>query len=370
MRRLNPRPATRAGDSGAVAALVAVLVSTGLLFGLGAVTVDLGQVYAERRQVQNGADAAALAVAADCATRATCDTSSAGRAKSLADANAADGRTSVLGVCGSGRATLAPCTGTGDPALATCPASPSGVRGYARVRTGTLTAGGSTLLPAAFVRALTGRAGSGTAVRACAIAAWGVPAGLDDVLPLTISECEWLLATANGTTFVADGLNATPLQEVALKLHSTTDRTGCASVGGAFADLPGGFGWLAANSACRAAVTNGGNVAADPGVSASGCAGDAVAGAVGTVIHLPIYEAAWGSGSGGTYRIAGFAAFHLSGYYLPGAHPNKVASPVGGNLCRGSDKCVYGWFTQALVPGGGALGNGTDFGSRVVALTG
>ena len=38
-----------------------------VLLGVGALVIDVGALYAERRQLQNGADAAALAVAADCA---------------------------------------------------------------------------------------------------------------------------------------------------------------------------------------------------------------------------------------------------------------------------------------------------------------
>ena len=38
-----------------------------VLIGVGALVIDSGALYAERRQLQNGADAAALAVAQDCA---------------------------------------------------------------------------------------------------------------------------------------------------------------------------------------------------------------------------------------------------------------------------------------------------------------
>ena len=66
----------------------------------------------------------------------------------------------------------------------------------------------------------------------------------------------------------------------------------------------------------------------------------------------------------------GFAAFYLSGYNLPGAHPGRVASPAGGHLCQGSDKCIYGWFTAGLVPGPGRIGSGPPMGATVVNLSG
>ena len=47
--------------------LVAVLLGGGVLLGLGAMVIDVGQLYQERAELQNGADAAALAVAKSCA---------------------------------------------------------------------------------------------------------------------------------------------------------------------------------------------------------------------------------------------------------------------------------------------------------------
>lgn len=360
-----------AGERGAAAVLVAVLLGSGVLLGMAALTVDVGQVYAERRQLQNGADAAALAVAAACATSASCDTSTGGLARSMANANADDGTTTVASVCGSGNASLPACSGGAATLLTGCPAAPANARGWVQVGTLTTTTGGSTLLPPAFARALPGNRGyAGTAVRACAQAGWGPPAGLDGVVPLILSECEWYAATSDGRAFAGrPPYPPFPAGEVALLLHSTTERGGCPSSGGAYADLPGGFGWLASGVDCQVSVSEAGLVGADPGVAASTCS-DVVSAKVGSVLYLPVFSQAWGSGSGGTYRISGFAAFYLSGYNLPGAHPSRVASPSGGHLCRGSDKCVYGWFTQGLVPRSGAIGHGRPMGATVVAMTG
>ena len=46
---------------------VAVLIGGGVLFGMGALVIDVGQLYQNRAELQNGADAAALAVAKSCA---------------------------------------------------------------------------------------------------------------------------------------------------------------------------------------------------------------------------------------------------------------------------------------------------------------
>src|SRR5665811_2480716 len=53
------------GESGATAVIVALLMIP--LFGFAAISIDVGGLYFERRQLQNGADAAALAIAQDCA---------------------------------------------------------------------------------------------------------------------------------------------------------------------------------------------------------------------------------------------------------------------------------------------------------------
>jgi hypothetical protein len=152
-----------------------------------------------------------------------------------------------------------------------------------------------------------------------------------------------------------------------LKLHSTSERGGCPSSGGAYGDLPGGFGWLQ-SSGCNTTVSAGGTVFADPGVSASSCA-DQLAALVGTLLYLPVFDQASGTGADGQYHIQGFAAFYLDGYVLPGAHPTTVNPHGGVTKCKGSDKCIYGWFTQGLVPTGGTIG-GPSMGAKVVALTG
>jgi len=85
MRRLSAQRLRR--DDGAVAVITALLMVA--LLGFAAVSVDVGANYAERRQLQNGADAAALAVAQEssCRTSATPTTT----AQTLVQANVNDG---------------------------------------------------------------------------------------------------------------------------------------------------------------------------------------------------------------------------------------------------------------------------------------
>jgi len=62
----------REREDGAIAIIVAMLFFFGVMLALGALTVDVGNINADRRQLQNGADAVALAVAQTCAKTGTC----------------------------------------------------------------------------------------------------------------------------------------------------------------------------------------------------------------------------------------------------------------------------------------------------------
>jgi Flp pilus assembly protein TadG len=52
-------------ERGAIGVVVALLMIP--LMGFAAIAIDVSAMYAERPQLQNGADAAALAIAQDCA---------------------------------------------------------------------------------------------------------------------------------------------------------------------------------------------------------------------------------------------------------------------------------------------------------------
>src|SRR4051794_5378472 len=133
MRRLT-------GDEGAVAIIVALLAV--VLLGFGALVVDVGALYSERRELQSGADASALAIAADCAAGAcgAVDQTSS----QYADANSSDHVSGVEEVCGSG------------PGLTACaippPTTPGS--GYVRVTTRTEQADGSNLVPPFLARVI------------------------------------------------------------------------------------------------------------------------------------------------------------------------------------------------------------------------
>jgi len=363
----------RRDDRGAVATLVVILFAGGVLLGMGALVIDVGQLYSERAQLQNGADAAALAVAQGCATGAsTCDPSTSGTAQNYANQNALDSAAGVTLVCGNdGAGTLAGCpASTGE--LTDCPAAPASGTTYVDVHTATRTSGGSTLLPPSLARALPGNSGyAGTTVLACARAAWGSPSGATG-LALTVSFCEWSAATSDGTSYATPPpYPPNPLppstMDRSLQLHGSGSDCGGGASGW---DVPGGFGWLDDPSGTCSASVDVDNIYHDnTGVSAGNSCKTALETARDnrTVVFIPVYDGASGTGHNGYYHLKGFAAFVVTGYHLPGFTAPSWLS--GESYCSGSDKCVYGFFTQGLVPSAGAIG-GPNLGATVVELTG
>jgi len=363
----------RREDRGAVATIVAVLAAGGVLLGMGALVIDVGQLYAERAELQNGADAAALAVASGCAKgAASCDPSTTGTARSYANGNAKDGTSAVSLVCGNNGAGTLPGCPASTAAMTSCPPAPAAGTTYVDVHTSTRTAGGSTLLPPVLARALAGNAGyPGTTVLACARASWAAPQSAT-ALAMTISYCEWNAATAGGTSYAQpppyppNPLPPTSAERV-LQLHSSGSACGGGPSGW---DLPGGFGWLDdPNGDCTGFVDVNNTYHDSSGVAASGACKTALANLQTnrTLVYLPVYDGAGGSGHGGTYHLKGFAAFVVTGYRLSGfSTPSWL---TGLDRCTGSSKCVYGYFTQGLIPSAGALG-GPSMGASVVQLAG
>jgi hypothetical protein len=160
------------GDRGAVAALVAILVSSGVLLGMGALVVDVGILWAERTSLVAGADAAAVGVAKACiANNDDCTTGDMRRlADRYASRNSRDGRAdaAVCGVLPSGPSWLPSCSGL-NPAL--CQGSRPSGQPFVEVHSISERPGGSTVLPPAFAGSLTGN--GATEVRACARVSWG-----------------------------------------------------------------------------------------------------------------------------------------------------------------------------------------------------
>jgi predicted HD phosphohydrolase len=160
-------------EQGAIAIMVTILLGSGVLLGVAALVVDVGNLYAERGQLQSGADASAMAVAAECET-GTCDnfqdpdlqTMLMPVAKKYANANAKDGHTKVTWICGRwGNLRSCPAQASG---LAACIGTPP-AEDYIEIRVQTEMSDGSTLLPPTFATAMAGKSGyRGQSLATCA----------------------------------------------------------------------------------------------------------------------------------------------------------------------------------------------------------
>lgn len=328
--------------------LIFVTLSLVVMIGLVAFAVDTGALYQERRELQNGADAAAIAIAEDCAlTPASCVQATANAtAAAYADANAGDAATAVDEVdLDAGAKTV-------------------------QVDVSTETSSGGTIFKPFFAQVM---GFSGSTVHATASAAWGFPSGLA-TFPLIISECEW----ERETNFGADlhPSDVIPPVGTPTTLYFHTGNGGqwhdpCAAVAGQDTDgdgkLPGGFGWLDTGGGdCVADVDENDWVYTDPGSSPSnGCSASEVEDLIlDQIIFVPWFNDIDGTGANGQYHVAGFGAFYVTGYNFGG----QYKEPHGAVPCSGQLRCLEGYFMEATIPDGD-LG-GTDHGVIVVKFTG
>ena len=376
-------------DRGAIAVLTAIVAT--VLFGFGALVIDVGMLYAERRELQNGADAAALAVAQRCGSDGCAGVSGAAiesDTQRYADGAAVDDAENLV-LC-SDLQQLSPCT----PDVTDLP---EGTKGYVQALTRTGDATGTSLVPAVLGRVVDSDY-DGQTVSATALAAWGVPARMRS-LPLTFSRCEFNALTDNRTTFApappypngktypvgwqedlvffkrpvnsAWPAPIDPSDPVCTGLHTK----------GPGADAPGGFGWLpVTDDECEVTTTAGEPIGGNPGVGVPQPCRTELVDEIGHVVALPVYRFTNDlGGSNVSYEIDGYAAFLITGYRIRG---NGVflekRSFVTNKFCTdgipkdwpnaGSMDCISGYFVSGVVRGRGAIGPGEDLGARVVQL--
>lgn len=362
------------GERGAIGVLVAVLIGGGVLVGMGALVIDVGQLYQERAELQGGADAAALGVAKTCALAVCLPVVSAG----YADANASrlTGRTEGVSlVCGSGGLIKGLLLGSCPPSngqLTDCPAPPAG-SSYVDVNTTTQLANGSSLLPPAFARTLLGNRGfRGSHVNACAQAEWGAPT-VAVVAGLSISACEWDQATNQGNSFAAappypPNQVPAPSDDQVLHMHGTGPTGGCGAEGSG-AEAAANFSWTDDPGGNCGLSINGNIFGGSAGLSVSQPCRTLLSSARAnkTVIFVAVYVSVSGNNNNLSLRLKGFAAFVVTGYHMGGFTAGDWLN--GSNDCTGNDFCLNGYFTTALIPSGRGIG-GLDLGADIIRLTG
>ena len=324
-------------DDGATVVIVAI--SMVALIGIVGLVIDVGLIFGERRQLSRGADAAVLAVAADCATKAKpCDDDTAlATGEAYADSNADDGAAAIDAM-----------------ELDTA-------ERRVWMRTKTIDAAdGTDLLDLLFMPVF---GYDGLTVHAEATAIWGYPTGAQ-ALPLIISQCEY-----ERWVDPEDG----PDEDltVTIYFHDGNSTEDCNAQAGQDTDgdgiLSGGFGWLTTDGNCSAIVEDEDWVGEDPGASpSSGCSADDLRALIlDKTVLIPYFDDTQGLGANGEYHIAGVGAFHITGYNFGGQYkePSTSLAP-----CSGDERCISGYFTTAVTDEG-ELG-GQDFGVVVVRLVG
>lgn len=326
-----------ADERGATTVIVAGLMV--VLLGFAALAVDVGAIYAEKAQLQNGADAAALAIATDCAGGSCGSSTSTGN--QFADDNANDNTSG---------------------AVVTFPAATT-----VRVVTNARDTGGQDSFSLFFARAM---GFDTTTVDASAEATWGSPSSAT-TLPWTVSECVFKkylspaqLASLNSTgTFTGDPIPT----HVTLRYD-----TNAPAVGGCVAQngyQPGGFGWLETNSGCSTDISISAVVQGQPGNHfPNGATCDSVlAHIMDEPALIPLFKTAAQNGNKTKYTLIGFAAFQVTGYKFDGGQQLDPAAPS----CTGNCRAIQGYFSRfvSLEEGSQVTGGIPNYGASVVTLT-
>jgi Flp pilus assembly protein TadG len=310
-------------ERGASAVMVAVLMIP--ILGFMAIALDVGALYAERAQLQNGADSAALAIAQDCANGA-CGTSAA-RAAELANDNANDAAANVL-----------------------TPVFPTGHS--VKVTSSTREAGsGAGAISHPFARFI---GTDSTTVSATATAEWGSPGAGATTLPIAISYCEFR-----------------PSLDGTLQLIRYDQQLQCAGRDGH--PIPGGFGWLERiPGECGSYIDlDDATMPSEPGNSYPGTCDATMSTIKGDTILVPIFDgASVKSGPATSYHIYAFAAFTITGWKLSGGtkKPEVDLDPAA-PACTGNCRGIQGYFDHWVsIEAAGAELGGPDLGASIVRL--
>jgi Flp pilus assembly protein TadG len=300
MGRIGPR------DRGAVAIIVAIgLIG---LIAFGAYVIDVGAMFEERRDLQTGAEAAALAAATDAAETGVCDDSSAAaydQAQTLASRNANDGKAWVLNgdiVCDGNEVTVT-----------------------ARTWDDVDNDGEINFVLAPVI------GNDSKAVSAVASATWGAISGTQTTVPIIFSSCEWSVAMG-----IDDPVNNPPTADdfpsEYRKIYLHDDNAN------------GGGGGQAAPPQCK--YGPGQDVDGNPG--SLGCQ---LSDIKGQKLLVPVFDDIPDNGNPcgappgqPCYHVFGFATFDVEDVDLTGGQWRN-----NGNICNANQRCLGGRFTDFVL---------------------
>ena len=368
MRRVNMRD-----QDGAIAVITALLVI--VLVGFAAIAVDVGALYLERRELQNGADAAALAIAQDCTvgvSTAGCSDpgSRVATARTYADANANDLASSVAdtGVTldlaaqkVTVEATTKDLSSADISRLAHWFAPVLGIDATEVKAKGAAIFGSVSLSGEPHIPITVGR---------CELEYWTAggfyyPTNTPD--PLTLGDSypfppNWYQIAADGTA------TQKPPFKLEFQSGNPMQPSYCAP-GEAGQNYPGGFGGLSTTGDCTVESLVGyadGNEGAaliehndckdyceqTTGDSSGACNDDALR-ILGKVVYLPIFE----SYDTGTklYELNQPAAFFVTSYNFGPQYNGTLSGHTNCQLSNTAPECLEGYFTTVDIEPGAAV---------------
>jgi hypothetical protein len=319
VRRLTARPGARRRvpahplarlreERGAIAVMLALLMP--ILFGLAAIAIDVAGVWSARQQVENGADAAVLAVAMDCAA------SNCGDIKSTAeDAFWANNRAAKLTDLGPGEGWVS----VNGRKISVTQKKPWIVNHFFA---GALGQGKGELSVSSFARWTPASRGRAEA-------------------PVAVSYCFYKEATsANGPGY-GNGKGSVGAHATATIPLSTTFGPGNCPTPSSGGPTPKGSALTVPTSDCTTRSVLGAAVQASTktyGSLASACNTARLSALVGGNIVVPVWDSVTGAGTANpTVRVYGYAAFRvtkfvpsgpaLEGYFVYAGHQTDDTTP-------------------------------------------
>lgn len=340
----------RRDERGANAVLIALLLVP--MMGFAAIAVDLSAQHAERAQLQEGADAAALAAARMCAEdESICTTASA---------------------AGAGNALIEQNAGT--PVVGTAEVEDLDLANNV------ITIAAAAEFPHFFASLIDGDEDpQHSNVRARATAEWGTP-DEGSTIPLAVAECELSKHFDPGTETSGD-----PFILLLIGPGGGAKKPADCAPG-----YPGGFGWLEGDDVngdgtpdCEVIVEVGVPEEGVPGSSdtkAGGCPDDYISKLLGKTVLIPLYDSytPGSGGSGGSYMISRFAAFKVTGYHVASGKCEAPGVKTGSDCYlpgeskspgfKGGEFGLQGYFVRYVAIGEEFdLGDGSPDGGLTVA---
>jgi hypothetical protein len=336
-------------EQGAIAVIVAIMLT--MLFGLGALVTDVGNLYWERRQLQNGADAAAMSAAQELVLGGS-EAGAYETARRFADANSNRGAHVALSDFDATANRVTVTARTGDYALpGELSSILAGVIGFDHYKT------------SARAAVEYGKFGGG------------------QTIPIAICVENWNHFTNNGSTLPA-GPPSYLINFAVAPGHADPINGDCGNPGEPGNETyPGGFGFLERDEDCMAVTYEDNLFPGEPGnnphVPKSACSAasmyqmlNEIIDAGGTVL-IPIFYDYQKQGSSGEFKVIGYGGFKLEGYKIlssaggiDGVYPSTMTSE-----CKNPRSCLKGYYTEFVALGGvPSSGTGPGYGAKLIGF--